>query len=142
LRARACLLGLRNFREADGSPFNYCPAFLLSRKQIRTAGDRLPFSDRGDILKELLEAKGIVIGSSNINSSILPTVAPFLEELEGLRPRNKIAASFGSYGWGGGAVKAIEEKLKRADIEVVADALTVKWVPDKDELQKCFEFGR
>jgi len=103
---------------------------------------RIPFSDRGDIIKELLEAKGILIGSSTINNGVLPTVAPFLEEMQGLRPRNKMAAAFGSYGWGGGAVKAIEEKLERAGMEIVAPALTVRWVPDKNEIQKCFEFGK
>jgi flavorubredoxin len=109
---------------------------------VKTVLFRLPFSDRGDIIKELLEAKGLLIGSSTINNGVLPTVAPFLEEMQGLRPRNKIAAAFGSYGWGGGAVKIIEESLKKAGMELVAPALTVKWVPDKDEIQKCFEFGK
>jgi len=27
-------------------------------------------------------------------------------------------------------------------MELVAPALTVKWVPDKDEIQKCFEFEK
>ena len=103
---------------------------------------RLPFSDRGDIIAELLDAKGILIGSSTINNSILLTLAPFLEELVGLKPRNKIAAAFGSYGWGGGAVKTIEEQLKRVGMEIAAPALAINWVPDKDETKKCFEFGK
>jgi len=103
---------------------------------------RLPFSDRGDIMKELLDSKGLILGSSTINNGILPTMAPFLEELQGLRPKNKIAAVFGSYGWGGGAVKVMEEKLGKAGIEVTAPGLTVKWVPSEDELKRCFEFGR
>jgi anaerobic nitric oxide reductase flavorubredoxin len=103
---------------------------------------RLPVSDRGDIIKELLDAKGILIGSSTINSGVLATMAPFLEELQGLRPVNKVAAAFGSYGWGGGAVKTIEEKLQKAGIKIIAPAITVNWVPDKNELQKCVEFGR
>jgi len=103
---------------------------------------RLPFSDRGDIIGELLEAKGLLVGSSTINNGVLPTVAPFLEEMQGLRPRNKIAAAFGSYGWGGGAVKTIEEKLERASMEIGIPALTINWVPNKNELQKCFEFGK
>jgi len=114
----------------------------ISSEGVETMLFRLPFSDRGDILKELLDAKGILIGSSTINNGVLPTVAPFLEELQGLRPKNKVAAAFGSYGWGGGAVKTIEEKLKNAGIEIVAPALTVKWVPDANEIQKCFEFGK
>ncbi|NIR87977.1 MBL fold metallo-hydrolase [Candidatus Bathyarchaeota archaeon] len=114
----------------------------ISSESVETMLFRLPFSDQGDIIKELLEAKGILVGSSTINNGILPTVAPFLEELQGLRPRNKMAAAFGSYGWGGGAVKTIEESLEKASIEIVAPALTVKWVPDKNEIKKCFEFGR
>jgi anaerobic nitric oxide reductase flavorubredoxin len=114
----------------------------ISNEGVETMLFRLPFSDRGDIIKELLEAKGILIGSSTINNGVLPTVAPFLEEMQGLRPRNKIAAAFGSYGWGGGAAKTIEESLEKAGMELVAPALTVKWVPDKDEIQKCFGFGK
>jgi flavorubredoxin len=102
---------------------------------------RLPFSDRGDIIKELLESKGVLVGSSTINNGVLPTVAPFLEELKGLRPRKKIASAFGSYGWGGGAVKTIEEKLEEAGMQLVP-SLTAKWVPDKNELKKCFDFGK
>jgi flavorubredoxin len=114
---------------------------------IRAAGVevllfRLPFSDRGDILKELLEAKGILIGSSTINNGILPTLAPLLEELHGLRPRKKVAAAFGSYGWGGGATRVIEEKLRKAGIDVVLPALTLKWVPNRDEIRRCMAFGR
>ncbi|MFQ6081033.1 MAG: FprA family A-type flavoprotein [Candidatus Bathyarchaeia archaeon] len=114
----------------------------ISSEGVETMLFRLPFSDRGDIIKELLEAKGILIGSSTINNGVLPTVAPFLEEMQGLRPRNKMAAAFGSYGWGGGAVKTIEKSLEKAGMEIVAPALTVKWVPDKNEIQRCFEFGK
>ena len=114
----------------------------IRSKGVETMLFRLPVSDRGDIIKELLDAKGILIGSSTINNSVLPTLAPFLEELQGLRPINKIAAAFGSYGWGGGAVKTIEEKMERAGMKKTAPALTAKWAPDKKELQKCFEYGR
>jgi len=103
---------------------------------------RLPVSDRGDVIKELLEARGLLMGSSTINNSILPTVAPFLEDLRGLKPRGKIAAAFGSYGWGGGALKTIEETLKQAGMEIASPGLAVNWVPNKEEIQKCFEFGK
>ncbi|MDQ1279229.1 MAG: anaerobic nitric oxide reductase flavorubredoxin [Thermoproteota archaeon] len=109
---------------------------------VETAIFRLPVSDRGDIIKELLDSKGILIGSSTINNGVLPTVAPFLDELLGLKPRNKIAAAFGSYGWGGGAIKTIEENLVKAGMNIVSPALTINWVPTYDELQKCYEFGK
>ncbi len=114
----------------------------ISSEGIEAMLFRIPVSDRGDIIKELLEAKGILVGSSTINNGILPTVAPFLEELEGLRPRNKIAGAFGSYGWGGGAIKIIEEKLGRAGMKIVTPSVAVNWAPDKNEIQKCFVFGK
>ena len=114
----------------------------ISSEGVEATLYRLPFSDIGDIIGELLEAKGLLIGSATINNSVLPTVAPFLEEMQGLKPRNKLVAAFGSYGWGGGAVKTIEEGLEKAGIKTITPALTVKWVPDKSEIQKCFEFGR
>jgi flavorubredoxin len=114
----------------------------ISSEGVEATLYRLPFSDEGDIIGELLETKGLLVGSATINNGILPTVAPFLREMEGLRPRNKIAAAFGSYGWGGGATAAIEKALKGAGMELAAPAITVNWVPDKDELQKCYEYGR
>lgn len=51
-------------------------------------------------------------------------------------------AHFGSYGWLGGAVKTVEEKLEKAGIEIVAPATTVKWILYKNEIQTRFEFGR
>ena len=126
-----------------GSTEKMAKAFIegISNKGVEAMLFRLPFSDRGDILKELLEAKGIVIGSSTINNGVIPTVAPFLEELAGLKPRSKVAAVFGSYGWGGGAVKTIETKLGNAGIEIMAPSLTAQWVPDEDELKKCRDLG-
>ncbi|MCJ7770957.1 flavodoxin domain-containing protein [Candidatus Bathyarchaeota archaeon] len=103
---------------------------------------RLPYSDRGDIFKELLDAECLVIGSSTINNSILPTVSPFLDELVGLKPVNKTAAAFGSFGWGGGAVKTIEDSIAKAGIRNIVPSLAVKWAPNTLELQKCFEFGK
>lgn len=103
---------------------------------------KLPVSDRGDVIKELLEARGLLMGSSTINNSILPTVAPFLEDLKGLKPRGKVGAAFGSYGWSGGAVKTIEETLKQAGMEVASPGLAVNWAPNKEETQRCFEFGK
>ncbi len=114
----------------------------ISNEGVKVKLFRLPVSDEGDIIGELLETKGILVGSATINNGILPTVAPFLREMEGLRPRNKLAAAFGSYGWGGGATATIEKSLKSAGMELVAPAMTAKWVPDNEELNKCYEYGQ
>jgi flavorubredoxin len=114
----------------------------INNEGIKVKLYRLPISDEGDIIGELLETKGILVGSATINNGILPTIAPFLREMEGLRPRNKLAAAFGSYGWGGGATATIEKSLKSAGMELVAPAITAKWVPDNDELKECYNYGQ
>ena len=72
---------------------------------------------------------------------MFPTVGGFLTYLMGLRPKNKIWASFGSYGWAGGAVKAVNEKLKSAGYEPV-ESIEVNFRPDEQELGKCYAMGQ
>jgi len=98
--------------------------------------------DINEVLSEALDAKAIIIGSSTLNNGSLPAVAGFLAYLKGLRPKGKTTAVFGSYGWGGGAIRAIEAECKAMGLEALADALAVKYVPDQDELQMCVEYGR
>ena len=103
---------------------------------------KLSVSDRNDIIKEMINAKAVIIGSPTINNDILPTVAPLLDDMKGLRPKNKLGMVFGSFGWGGGAVKTIQGKLESAGFEVIHEPLTLKWVPTQDELESCFRAGK
>jgi len=99
-------------------------------------------SDRTEVMKEMLDAKAYIIGSSTHDNDMLTTIAGFLEFLKGLKPKNRIAAVFGSYGWAGGAVKSIENVLKETGIELVASGLSVQYVPSPDEVKNCYEFGK
>ncbi|MCM8771040.1 MAG: flavodoxin domain-containing protein, partial [Candidatus Omnitrophica bacterium] len=49
-------------------------------------------SDRTEVVKEMLNAKGFIFGSSTHDNDMLPTIAGFLEFLKGLKPKNRIAA--------------------------------------------------
>jgi len=99
-------------------------------------------SDRTEVIKEMLDARGYIFGSSTHNNDMLPTIAGFLEFLRGLRPKNRVACVFGSYGWAGGAVNSIEKILKEAGIEIVQPPLAIKYVPDENEVKRCYEYGR
>jgi flavorubredoxin len=99
-------------------------------------------ADQSDIIKEVLDARAVLVGSPTLNNGIFPTVAAFLCYLKGLKPKGKLGAAFGSHGWAGGAVKAIEQELGQAGMEVMESSLAFKFVPDKDEIQKCIDFGK
>ncbi|MFX1263552.1 MAG: FprA family A-type flavoprotein [Promethearchaeota archaeon] len=101
----------------------------------------IPHSDRSDIMAELLEARGIIVGSPTLHNDILPTVAPILSDFEVLKPRGKKAAAFGSFGWGGGAVKRIQESMEKGKMDIVMEPFTVKWVPTEEELNQAYQFG-
>ncbi|MCM8790917.1 MAG: flavodoxin domain-containing protein [Candidatus Omnitrophica bacterium] len=98
-------------------------------------------SDRTEVIKELLDAKGYIIGSSTHDNDMLPSIAGFLDFIKGLRPRNRVAAAFGSYGWGGGAVSSIERVIKEAGIALVQPSISVRYVPDESEKLRCYNFG-
>ncbi|MEE9584926.1 MAG: flavodoxin domain-containing protein, partial [Candidatus Brocadiales bacterium] len=86
----------------------------IQRVGIAVKVCRLSASDLSDVNKDVLESKGLIVGSSTVNNTVLPAMATFLEELKGLRPKKKVACAFGSHGWGGGAVKVIEKALQQA----------------------------
>ena len=99
-------------------------------------------SDRTDVINEMFNAKGYVLGSSTHDNDMLTSIAGFLSFLKGLRPKNRVACAFGSYGWSGGATAGIEKVLSEAGINVVQPAMTVKYVPDENEMKRCYEYGK
>jgi len=99
-------------------------------------------SDRNDVITEIFKAKAIVIGSPTLNRGPLPTITPILEDLKGLRFKNKIGAAFGSYGWSGEAVKLLEQHLNACQIPVVAPGVLAKWQPAAEDLARCRQLGQ
>ncbi len=96
---------------------------------------------RSHIMKEMLDAAAFAVGSPTLNNGLFPTIGDFLVYIKGLRPQKKKAMAFGSYGWGGGAVKTIEQELKNAGIEVLEPGLQVRYRPYEKELEKCRKIG-
>ena len=82
------------------------------------------------------------MGSPTVNKGILHAAAGILDLIQGLGFKNKKAATFGSYGWSGEAVKLLAEKLEAAGLKVIQEGLRLPWVPGEEELDQCREFGR
>lgn len=95
-----------------------------------------------DIVTEILEAKAVVVGSPTMNNQMFPTLGGFLTYITGLKPKGKLWGFFGSYGWGGGAVRGMVDMAKKAGFEVIEPGIEVKFVPDQEDLKKCFDFGQ
>jgi flavorubredoxin len=93
-------------------------------------------------IKEFWKARGALIGSPTLNNITYPSVAEYLTHLRGLRPKNRLVGAFGSYGWGGGAVKEIYEDFKRMGLDTVEPGLQILYKPSRQDEETCFQFGR
>jgi flavorubredoxin len=93
-------------------------------------------------IKEFWNSRGCLIGTPTLNNIMYPTVAHFLTHLRGLRPKNRMVGAFGSYGWGGGAVKEAYEEFKKMGLETYEPGLQILYKPSLEDETKCYDFGR
>jgi flavorubredoxin len=96
---------------------------------------------RSDIMTEILDAGAVAVGSPTLNNGIFPVIADVMTYIKGLRPQNKLAAAFGSYGWSGEAVKILNKEFEEMKWETVDPGVKVLYVPDENDLKRCFELG-
>jgi flavorubredoxin len=93
-------------------------------------------------IKEFWKARGALIGTPTMNNIMFPSVAEFLYHLGGLRPKDRIMGAFGSYGWGGGAVKNVYENIKQMNLETFGSGVQALYKPSVDDEKQCYEFGK
>lgn len=96
---------------------------------------------RSDVVTEMLDAKAVILGSSTLNNNLLPRMADLLCYVKGLRFAPKVAAAFGSYGWGGEAVKQLNEAMTEMKFNVIDPGLRVQYVPTECDLDNCRQLG-
>ncbi len=99
-------------------------------------------ADRNNIVTDIFLSKAVILGSPTFNQGILPTIAPVLADLRGLKFKNKIGAAFGTWGWSGEGVSVLEEHLKANQIEIATPGVKAKWRPGEQDLEACRALGR
>jgi len=99
-------------------------------------------ADKNDVVTEVFKSKTLLVGSPTINRGILSAVAGFMEQIRGLKFKEKKAAAFGTYGWSGESVKMINQGLENAGFELLESGLKSTWNPDEKSLNECVDFGK
>ena len=87
---------------------------------------KLRASDNTEAVTEILESKAVLVGSPTLNNGIFPTLGSFMTYVTGLKPKGKLWGFFGSFGWGGGAVRGMVEMAKKAGFEVYEPSIELK----------------
>jgi len=85
------------------------------------------------ILKELLDAEYLLIGSGNHNGSMMPSVAEFIERIDGCNLKDKKGLTFGSYGWSKNYSKKLESRVSEAGIELLGEGVYINYVPTPED---------
>jgi flavorubredoxin len=114
----------------------------LTEEGVEVKVLHLRSNHRSDIVEEMLEAKGILLGSPTLNNGMFPTLGDFLTYIKGLRPNGKIFGLFESYGWGGGALKEMRKHLEEAKFEVWEKEMRAQFLPDPGESTNAIQFGK
>lgn len=96
----------------------------------------------GDMESRLVWANSILVGSPTINQNTLLPVYKLFAVMNPIRDKGKLAASFGSYGWSGEAVKLIEDHLKNLKLKVLEGGFASKFYPHENKAEDLREFGR
>ncbi|OPX58385.1 MAG: Type A flavoprotein FprA [Methanobacterium sp. PtaB.Bin024] len=101
--------------------------------------------ERSEIVKDILDSKAIALGAPTIYDEPYPSVGDLIYYLRGLRfnrtGRERLAITFGSMGGEGGAPETLARDLSECGFNV-KEEYEVYYVPDSDELDKCFETGK
>jgi len=113
----------------------------LRNKNVKYKMFNSSVTDSNDLITEIFKSKGILVGSCTVNGGPLHSIGGLLSVIKGLKFRGKLAAAFGSYGWGGEAPVIISEQLKEAGFKVVKDPIRVKYVPTPENLDECIRLG-
>jgi flavorubredoxin len=113
----------------------------LGRAGVKCTVRNLRVSHISDIMTDILDCRMVLLGSPTLNNGMLPTLGQFLTYLKGLKPQKRIGFVFGSYGWGGQAVKELDAAVEALGWEQPFKGTTVEYVPDESELDSTMELG-
>jgi flavorubredoxin len=115
-------------------------AEVLEDDGIEVCVFNLQGADVGDIARELVDSRAIVLGSPTVLGGLHPLAAYAASLVKVLRPPAKYGAFLGSYGWGGGALRQAQELLGPMRIEVVG-AVEINGPPDGETMGKVIDLA-
>lgn len=84
--------------------------------------------------KDLIDAKGIILGSPNVNNNYSGPMRYFIDDvLKNAKPSGKIGAAFGTYKWNTDNLKRLEADMEYIGIRLVAPGVNARHRPTAEE---------
>jgi len=98
-------------------------------------------SDVGDIVKDLVDSRALVLGAPTVLNGMHPLAFYAAYLVKALRPPIKFGVFLSSYGWSGGAKKQFQEMLGASGVEVI-DAIEINGPPSEDDIEQIIQLGK
>ena len=115
-------------------------ADIMLQKGVYVSIYNLANADLGDIAKDLVDARAIVLGTPTVLGKMHPLAVYAAHLVKVLKPPLKLGAVLTSYGWGKGALAHAVELLGPTGLEVVG-ALEVNGPPTESDLKNVSLIG-
>jgi flavorubredoxin len=92
--------------------------------------------------EKIIASDGLIIGSPTINQNTLLPVYKMFSQINPIRDKGKLGASFGSYGWSGESPRIILENMRLLKLKIFEESGAFKFAPHGDKISMLREFGR
>jgi flavorubredoxin len=116
-------------------------AETLMSEGIEVVSYNLTVADVGDIARDLVDSKAIVLGTPTVLGGAHPLAVYATYLVKALRPPLKFGVVLSSYGWGGGAIKHVQEILGSPKMEIVG-SMEINGPPSESDVGKIIEIGK
>lgn len=115
-------------------------AETLEEKNVEVPLYNLVNADIGDVAKDLVDSRGIVLGTPTVLGKMHPLAVFASHLVKVLKPPLKYGVVLTSYGWGKGALSHASEVLGPTGLEIVG-ALEVNGSPGNEEYEEVRKIG-
>jgi flavorubredoxin len=116
-------------------------ADTLASEGIEVVKHNLTVADIGDVAKDLVDSRAIVLGAPTVLGGAHPLAVYAAYLVKVLHPPAKYGVVLSSYGWAGGAVKHVQEILGQTKMEVVG-AMEINGPPTDNDINQIVELGK
>nr|ANM86872.1 cytosolic flavoprotein A [Stygiella incarcerata] len=99
-------------------------------------------SPMDDVMMDLDESKGLILGSPTVNYDALPPIWQIALALSPRFHKELVCGSFGSYGWSGEAAIFMDTRFHQIRAQTPMDPLRVKFRPSEKDLEDAVEYGK
>ncbi|MCP4481896.1 MAG: FAD-dependent oxidoreductase [bacterium] len=97
--------------------------------------------DHAQVLDELIDSDGILLGTPTINGDALPPIMNLLMDMNRINHGGKVAGVFGSFGWSGEGVDMLKSRLDILKMKVVEPILKINLKPSSSDLAHAYAYG-